>query len=462
MSDKKDKKVKKSEQKEIDQIKTGGLARGLSLLNLAVSTTVKLAGKKISDPFYSEEKKVERFSNFLLERAAVLVKELEVLKGSVMKAGQMLSVYGEHFFPAEVNNILKALQSDSAPVSWKEMEKVLNRQLGKDWSKKIELNQTPLAAASMGQVYEARYKGKEIVLKVQYPGVDKAIDSDLKALKRIVSSFKMIPNSKGLDELFKEIRMMLHYEADYHRELETLKWYKNQLSGQDLYIVPDPIEELCTKRVVAMQRMYGLRIDNEEVLGLPQDRRNRLSEGFLRLYFAEAFEWKTVQTDPHFGNYLIKLKEDGNDQIILLDFGAVRHFPKRYIEPFGAMALASIEEDPIKIIESAHQLGFLKENDSQKVEDLFAKICLTGATPFQKHHDPEFDGKPFRFGDNNLVEILTGMGKDAVFAFKLRPPPREAVFMDRKLVGTYMILKALGYEAGPYSIAQEYLESYSS
>lgn len=450
--------MSKKDKKQLKKIKTSGFSRGMSLLNLAVSSTVKFAGKKVTDPFYSAENKENRLKEFLLDRASVLVKELEILKGSVMKAGQMLSVYGEHFFPPEVNSILKALQSDSRHVSWEEMQKVLHRQLGKDVVAKLHIQEIPIAAASMGQVYEGVYKGKPVAIKVQYPGVDQAIDSDLKALKRILSLSKLIPNGEGTEELFKEVRMMLHYEADYSREVATLNKYIERLKTEDFFVIPKVYEEISTKRVIVMDKMEGVRIDSPTVLGLSQERRNKLCDKFLGLYFQEAFNWREVQTDPHFGNYLIQVDSVGSeDRIVLLDFGAVRSFPKRYIQPFSDMALASIEDDEKGVEEAARKLGFLKPEDSEGVIKLFTKICLLGASPFKKQYDPQYGGEGFNFSENDLVEELTKLGKDAAFAFKLRPPPREAVFMDRKLVGTYTILKTLGYVEGPYSAAKEFL-----
>ena len=137
-----------------------------------------------------------------------------------MKAGQMLSVYGEHFLPEEVNTILKKLQTDSTPIAWEQMHKVLVQQLGEEKLSLLEIKEEPIAAASMGQVYLATIKKTKqtLALKVQYPGVDKAIDSDLNALRKILLVSQILPSHSNFEDIFKEIRMMLHYEVDYEEK----------------------------------------------------------------------------------------------------------------------------------------------------------------------------------------------------------------------------------------------------
>ncbi len=163
------------------------MQRGMSLLGLTLASGVKYAGFTLGNLLTNKEQRGERWDKFLALQSSMLVEELGRLKGSIMKAGQMLSVYGEHFFPPEVNRILKTLQMQSRAVSWDEMAKVLVAQLGDEILSELHIDPEPLAAASMGQVYRATHKesGEVLAIKVQYPGVDKAIDSDLNTLNKI-------------------------------------------------------------------------------------------------------------------------------------------------------------------------------------------------------------------------------------------------------------------------------------
>jgi predicted unusual protein kinase regulating ubiquinone biosynthesis (AarF/ABC1/UbiB family) len=453
--------------KELKHIKTRAVQRSMSLLGLTLSSGVKYAGFKIGSLLAGKEDSGERWDKFLAQQSHLLVDELGRLKGSIMKAGQMLSMYGEHFFPAEVNRILKSLQIQSRAVTWEEMHKVLRSQLGEEVLAELAIEPEAIAAASMGQVYRARLKssGEVLAIKVQYPGVDKAIDSDLTTLKKILAIFQLLPNSQRFDELFKEIRMMLHFEADYRREAEMLERFRTLLADDERFIVPRLYPRYCSNRVLALSFEEGCAIDSAQVLALSQERRNRLGAAFMEMMFREIFAWRLVQTDPHFGNYKIR-RGDGaglKDRIVLFDFGSVREFPRRYIYPFAALVDAAIEGDEEAIVRQGIRLGFLRETDGQAAFALFKQLCLTAIEAYvPAHASPAMDGSeegpnPYVWGQTDLIQRLTTLAKDAVFTFKLRPPPREALFIDRKMLGIYTIITTLGLRMGPHKLLKEYV-----
>lgn len=458
------KKTKKTDTSELSSIKSRLFTRGASLVGMGLKTGVKAAELALAKAV-SNRSKEELYLEFLIGRVNDVTKKMESLKGGFMKAGQLLSVYGEHFFPEEVNKILKRLQSDSKPVSFSQMEKVIVRALGKEKYESLDIDRTPVGAASMGQVYRVSVAGEDRALKVQYPGVAKAIDSDLKVIKSILSVLKVVPGGDQFDEIYEEIRRMLHREVAYDKELVQLGKYRELLEDWPEFVVPKAYSEFSTGKVLCMDFISGRRFDDPEVKSISQERRNRLGAAMLKLLFHEIFEWRRVQTDPHIGNFLVQLEEDGyeRDRIVLLDFGAVRKLPKSYVDPFRKMALASISDDKLGIQKQATALGFLREDDPVEVQDLFARVVLKGTEPFQKMYDGdstgegEYSGVDYDWGKNEVVDELAAMAKDAIFSFKLRPPPREAVFVDRKLIGTAMILKTLGVKYGPRKLALKYL-----
>ena len=456
--------------RDLEKIAANPLSRGVSLFNLSLNSGARFAGMKMKDLFASKEQRKERFQQFLSSQAIKIAEELGKLKGSVMKAGQMLSIYGEHFLPPEVNKVLKTLQSDSRPVVWSEMEKVLHRQLGADKLSMLSISKEPIAAASMGQVYLGTIKKnkRQVAIKIQYPGVDKAIDSDLKSLKSILSISNLVPMGPSFEEVFKEIRMMLHHEADYSRELEMFQFYHQQLSGDERYVVPEVYPEFSSKRVLTMSFEQGAPVDGKEVLELDSKRRNRIAAATMDLMFKEIFEWRIVQTDPHFGNYKIRLSKDSQtpDKIILLDFGAVRKFPKKYIQPFAKLVKSSLEQDVEKNIDAGRALGFLREKDNEDVLSLFSKICFTAIEAFNEEFaSPSLDGSeegpnPYLWGETDIIDRLTELAKNAVFTFKLRTPPREAIFLDRKMIGMYTFMTQLKLRMGPRKLLQKYVDTY--
>jgi predicted unusual protein kinase regulating ubiquinone biosynthesis (AarF/ABC1/UbiB family) len=214
-----------SKKPPLKKIRESALSRGWALARVSVAVGAKAAGHAVGSVFSSEESKAESLKELLKSQMTLLAKELGQLKGSVMKVGQMLSMYGEHFLPPEANAVLKSLQSQSPPMDWSTIEKSLKKNLGEEVLAELEIDHEPLASASLGQVHKAKQRldGRELAIKIQYPGVDQAIEGDLKALKSILSVSKLIPRGPALDDMFKEVRQMLHQEVDYSRSLRK-RW----------------------------------------------------------------------------------------------------------------------------------------------------------------------------------------------------------------------------------------------
>lgn len=462
---------KKNNQENIPlkKIRSGVLGRGLSLLNMTVSSGARFASLKASELFLPEEEQKKRRTDFMRHEAERLVREIGALKGGLMKAGQLLSIYGEHFLPPEINNILKALQSDSTPLAWENMSATLERQIGAKALQNLDINTTPLAAASMGQVYQARERsgGRLLALKIQYPHVHQAINSDLKALRSLLKLGQFIPDSGGFDEIFQEVRMMLHHEADYLREADMLETFAGFLKEDSRFVIPSPVRSYCSRKVLGMSLEEGFPPDGPEVAALSQLRRNKIGMAVLELLFREIFVWRMVQTDPHFGNYRVFIgnAEDGSeDKIILYDYGAVRRLPLRYVRPFARLVKGALKEDKQSCIQAGIKLGFLRAEDEPKSQELFATICITAAEVFREEYaGPESNGdqegnNPYPWGKTDVINKLSALAKDAVFTFRLRPPPREAIFLDRKMLGLYFFLARLEVRAGPRRLLETYLE----
>ena len=416
--------------KELKKLKSSVIGRSASLLQLTVKGSAKWAGNRLMD---SLSKDPNRMEAFFLDQARVLVKELGQLKGSVMKAGQMLSIYGEHFFPESINEILRDLHSNSSPVVWSEMEKALRKELGEEYDL-YDIDQEPFAAASLGQVYRAQREGyPPLALKIQYPGVGDAVDSDLKSLRSILSVSRLLPSSEGVDAIFDEIRTMLKREVDYRRELETVQHYQELLRERDDFAIPEVYDQASTQRLLVMNYEEGEDLASSLVESLDQETRNQIGYAIAWLTMQEIFNWKLVQTDPHFGNYKIRMNDDGKVQMVLLDFGSVRRFPKRYIRPFSRLIQSALDRDREKNCKAAKELGFLGEGDKPASVELMYKICVLAVEPLEVEN--------YDWENSELIAKMTVLAKDAVFSFKLRPPPREAVFLDRKLIGMFMMLR---------------------
>ncbi len=448
-------------ERELDRVKNSLFSRTLSLAKFSVKAGSNWAGKKLQRHDLTPGS--EDFKAFLKGQAEFLTQELGELKGSIMKAGQMLSLYGEHFLPPEANQILKKLQSQSSPVKWSVMETYLRAALGQKLDQ-LSVDPKAMASASLGQVHRAQVKatGESLALKIQYPGVDRAIDSDLKALRMLLSVTKVLPSDFKADSIFAEVREMLEQEVDYVSEMKLTREFHERLIGDSRYIVPAINEEFCTKSTLATRLEKGLRVDDPLTTALTPERRNRLALNFLELYLRELFQWKIVQTDPHPGNYAIRLQPDGSDQWILYDFGASRKYSEEFIHSYHRMICGSLLGDRVLFDAAARELRFLKVDEKPEIVDLFRDFCDTIVEPFLSPEDPRSRGLidaqgRYNFGTTDLPQRVTQKVFKIVQKMAGRSPPREILFLDRKTGGVFMIMSILKANVNGRELLLKYL-----
>ncbi len=441
--------------KKLTQIKSSMLSRSFSVAKLGLNAGVKYAATKLGN---------KSFDDFVTSQAGLFTKEFGELKGSLMKAGQMLSVYGEYFFPPQANAILKTLQSDSPAIEWDIMLTYLQKYFSAELLDELEIDPEPIGTASMGQVHKAKIlkTGEIIALKIQYPDVDKAIDSDVAALKTLLKVSKIIPDGLDLKAIFEEVKMMLRQELDYVNEARLTKKYRELLEGDTRFVVPRIFARYSNKRVLATEFIDGLRADHPLVQSLSTQRRNRLSENFLDLYFKEIFVWNLVQTDPHLGNYKIQIDALGDDRLVLLDFGACREFSQEFIENYRQLIQGSVRNDEKLFLDAGRKLGFIKKGDSEAYIEAYKDFCYETVEPFWSPEDPRnklnkiaTDGT-YRWKETDLPGRIV---KKALHFknFDLRSPPREIIFLDRKTGGVFIFLAVLKAEINARKLIDAYL-----
>lgn len=434
----------------LHKIKTSVSSRSFSLARIGLQAGLSYLNHKIQKAT-QDSNGTELMNQFLTKQSKILGQELGQLKGSLMKAGQMLSMYGEYFLPPEANAFLKKLQSDSPPLVWSEIEKALNTYLSKEQQDLLLIEKQAYACASMGQVHRAQIKHSQewIALKIQYPNVDKAIESDLKALKTLLNMMGLVPKEFNPDPLFDEVRTMLEQEVRYDQEAELTNVYRTHLEGDSRYLVPKVYSEFCGSKVLATEFMPGLRVDDEKVQNLSQERRNELAKSFLHLFFKELFEWHLVQTDPHLGNYKVKLNFDGKDQIVLLDFGATRSFSKEFMNDYKALIRAGLYDDTEGFLKACYRMGFLKPEDSDELKNAFQDFCSSTLEPFKSTN--------YNWKETTLPQRVTQKAMKLLRGFTWRTPPQDIVFLDRKTGGVFIFLSILGAEINAREILEKYL-----
>ena len=440
--------------KKLTHLKTKPFERNLAIAKMGLGTGARLAAHTVGNFFRSGDTKEQASRTFYAEQAAYLASELGQLKGSVMKAGQMLSVYGQYFLPEEAVEVLSTLQDSTQPVDWSVIEPELIRQLGSSKLAQLDIDPEPLAAASLGQAHQAviRSTGQAVVIKIQYPGVAQSIDSDLKTLSRLLSTTRLIPKQFDMEPVFSEVRDMLVKECDYFQERQYTETFAQRLLHDDRYRVPTIHGEFCAERVLTTGFESGYSVKSPEVAALSQDRRNAIGYCFVELFLKEFFEWRMVQTDPHFGNYRIRINADGTDQLVLLDFGATRQYRPEFLRDYSKIVRGGLLNEVDEIIDGALSIRLMDRGTPRHVLEDFATLAKMIVEPFRHTSDTHIPKNCltaqglYDFNRSDLATRVAQKAASNTLTVHFRIPPREIVFLHRRIGGVFATLSALKAE----------------
>lgn len=456
--------IKKTPDK-VSRIKTGSFERRLSLTRAGLFAGTRMASHMATNWFGSRESRDERHREMLSKQARYLVRELGDLKGSVVKIGQVMALYGEHFLPPEVTEALHTLEDQTSALEWSVIEDTLKAELGEGRLAQLDIEEEPIGTASLAQVHRARCRtnGLEVCLKVQYPGVARAVDSDLDSVAQLLRLARVVSLGPDFDEWLEEVRAMMHREVDYELEARTTESFREKLSGDSRFVVPRVLPEFSNARVMTSTYEPGHSLTSSTVQGLPLERRSALGEAALSLFLSELFLWGEIQTDPNFGNYRIRLGDDGQpDQIVLLDFGAVQRYDETFLDPVRRMIQASYERDLDAVIEGGIELRFMDRSWPEDILHRFGEVCMAVLEPLS----PASVEKPdyalnaqgqYRWKQSDLPSRVARQATRSAISRYFRVPPREFIFLNRKLVGVYTFIAVLCSEFDGEPILRRYL-----
>ncbi len=457
--------VKNGDPPQLSRIKTGSFERRLSLTRAGLFAGTRMAGSSIANLFTKAETKAEKRRERAGREAHYLADELGKLKGSVVKIGQMMAIYGEHFLSPEVTAALHTLEDRTTALAWPVIEHVLLEELGAERLQELVIEETPIACASLAQVHRARHREDdlEICLKVQYPGVAAAIDSDLAAVAQLLRMAKVVTAGRDFDGWLEEVRHMMHREVDYQMEAATTEHFRSLLAGDDRFIVPRVLSRFSTPRILATTFEPGYGLSADPVQQLPLERRNRLGMAGLELFLLELFRWGEMQTDPNFGNYRIRLAENEQEQdrIVLLDFGAVQEFPDAFLTPLRQMVRATYEQDLDGVLQGGFDLRFMRPHWPREVSEEFARTCMQCLEPLARESNPPAHALnaagAYRWRQSDLPTRVARQAAHSALNRHFQVPPREFVFLNRKLIGVYTFIAVLGTEYNGQHVLEKYL-----
>jgi predicted unusual protein kinase regulating ubiquinone biosynthesis (AarF/ABC1/UbiB family) len=363
-----------------------------------------------------------------------LADELARLRGAAMKLGQLISMDGGEVLPRELSDILARLRSEADPMPEKQLEQVLVAGWGPEWRAQFQrFDMAPIAAASIGQVHRAvALDGRDLAIKVQYPGVAASIDADVDNVATLVKLSGLLPAGFAVEPLLDEAKRQLHEEADYAREGAMLARYGALAADWPEVVVPSLAADLSRPTILAMSHVKGVAID--KAAALPQAERDRLMTLMLRILMAELFDWRVMQTDPNFANYRYDLN---SGRLVLLDFGAARVVPDHISDGYRALLASGLAGDDAALLEAMAGIGILPPNAPQAMSETIVAMARDGFAPLR------LDG-PFDFGAGGLASNLKDQSQTLIGQREhFTAPPPDILFIQRKIAGMYLLAARL-------------------
>jgi predicted unusual protein kinase regulating ubiquinone biosynthesis (AarF/ABC1/UbiB family) len=367
-----------------------------------------------------------------LPSAQRLARRLAKLRGAAMKLGQLLSLENAELLPPELAEALAVLRASADAMPAPQVRRVLGREYGRGWEARFtSFDWEPLAAASIGQVHAAvAADGRRLALKIQYPGVARSIDADVDNVAGLLRLARLLPVDLDVSGLVAEAKRQLRQEADYLAEAASLRRYRALVADEPALEVPAVHDDLTTRRILAMDLAAGEPIETLGERGVPQARRDAVGALLERLVFRELFEFRFVQTDPNFANYLF---DPLRERVALLDFGSTREVASELAERYARICRAMVAGDREGVRAGAVEIGYVRADETEeRVRGVVDLILLIG--------EPLRRPGPYDFARSTLPARVRELGMDLAFRRGfLRAPPPETVFLHRKLVGSFLL-----------------------
>ncbi|MFT5717486.1 MAG: putative unusual protein kinase regulating ubiquinone biosynthesis (AarF/ABC1/UbiB family) [Oleiphilaceae bacterium] len=426
--------IKKPNSKTI----TSRSGRFFKLAGMTASVAGRYAAQKVQSAFTDEARSKERLGVTYEKMADDIVGTLGELKGAVMKIGQIAS-QTQDFLPKEFSNALQKLQKEAPPVEFTIIRDQVEKELGASLDQLfLKFDEEPHAAASIGQVHRAvLHSGREVVVKVQYPGVDRSCDSDLKQLRLTLKLGGLIKMPKeSVDALFEEIKARLHEELDYMQEARNLDRFRVFHKQHDFIIVPEVINELSTGHVLTLEYVEGDHINELNAFDYTDEVINKIGHNLFSMLADQLFVFKQIHGDPHPGNFAFR--SDGT--VIIYDFGCVKVLKPEIVAAYRDAIIASIECDYLAVDNAMLRLGARVEGKAYPGSEYYAVWRNIFFEPFFTDRTYDFES----------ADLHVQVAKEIPLFFKHLShfkPPVESLYIDRMISGHYWIMKGLGVKA---------------
>ena len=383
--------------------------------------------------------------------ARALKAALGGLKGPLMKAAQMLATVPD-LLPPEFAQELAELQANAPAMGAPFVRRRMAAELGPDWRSRFEAFELEAAhAASLGQVHRARAEGRDLAVKLQYPDMQSAVESDLGQLRLVFSLYKRLDKTLDPTEMGQEIGDRLREELDYAHEAKLMQLYGAYFADRDDIAIPVPMAELSTQRLLTMTWLDGQGL--MKFTSAPLDIRNRVASLLFDAWWRPMTHLGVIHGDPHLGNYSLTPHAE---RLNLLDFGCVRVFPPSFVAGVVRLYRALLSGDRDEQWAAYESWGF-KGLTVELIDILNMWARFIYGPLLDDRVRSVADGiAPSRYGREEAFKV-----KQALNALGPVTVPREFVFMDRAAIGLGAAFLHLGAELNWRSLFEASLDGFS-
>ena len=364
---------------------------------------------------------------------------LSNLKGSALKVAQMLSM-DQGILPQAYTDKFSQAQYSAPPLSYPLVVKTFQQYFKQNPSEIFdEFSKQSVAAASIGQVHRAQKDGKDLAVKVQYPGVATSISSDLKMVRPIVGAMFNI-SAAEMNHYLGEVEVRLMEETNYHLELERGMKICEACKHIEGLEFPEYYPALSAERILTMDWMQGLHLDQFLKTNPDQETRNRVGQIIWDFYDFQIHQLREVHADPHPGNFLFR--EDGSVGVI--DFGCVKELPEDFYRRYFQIMRPAISEQKEEFLKLLFELQFLLKDDSKEevdhFQEIYAEILMLLGKPF---FSEEFDFADTKYFENIYALSDIYQNDKMVRKAKAARGPKDSIYLNRTYFGIYNILHML-------------------
>lgn len=389
-------------------------------------------GEKIVNPSLTKEKLNEN-------NAEDIYDGLKNLKGSALKVAQMLSM-DKNIMPRAYVEKFSLAQFSVPPLSAPLVRKTFKKYFG-SFPEAIFDSFTPdsIHAASIGQVHKASKDGKDLAVKIQYPGVAESIGSDLAIVKPFATKMFNL-QGKDSERYFKEVENKLMEETDYELELSQGASISEACSVIPNLRFPKYYPELSNKRIITMDWMEGEHLSEFTNHNTDSEKGDKIGQALWDFYMFQMHNLKQVHADPHPGNFLID--KEGN--LIAIDFGCIKHVPEDFYVPYFELARPEIIDNPVLFKEKLYELEILRNDDNEKEIEYFSALFLQVLKLFTKPFQTDF----FDFSDEKFFKEMAQLSEDFSKDSQLRKMngnrgSKHFLYINRTFFGLYSLLHDL-------------------